>query len=69
MLRSDSPASETGTVSDDKPATKGKAKSRTKINGAPLVLVLDHFTLGLDEAEFDLKRKRVGLFSSSQRTS
>ncbi|KAF8735762.1 hypothetical protein AX14_001545 [Amanita brunnescens Koide BX004] len=46
VLRSDSPASEAGTMSDDKPATaKGKAKSKTKIN---------------DEAEFDLKRKRPG---------
>jgi len=45
ILRSDSPASEAGTMSDDKPAAKGKAKSKNK---------------AIDEAEFDLKRKRPG---------
>ncbi|KAF8640935.1 hypothetical protein AX17_000582 [Amanita inopinata Kibby_2008] len=43
-LRSDSPASEAGTVSDDRLNAKGKAKSKSKLN---------------DEAEFNLKRKRL----------
>ncbi|KAM6497931.1 hypothetical protein JOM56_005879 [Amanita muscaria] len=44
-LRSDSPASEAGTLSDDKPSVKGKGKAKTKKT---------------DEAEFNLKRKRPG---------
>ncbi|KAK2462069.1 hypothetical protein APHAL10511_006532 [Amanita phalloides] len=60
-LRSDSPASEAGTMSDDKPAAKGKAKAKTKAKG-PLSCArseLPHLGTAKDEAEFNLKRKRL----------
>ncbi len=60
ILRSDSPASEAGALSDDKPTAKGKAKSKNKIIGTPFIpTVYFMLMLAIDEAEFDLKRKRV----------
>ncbi|KAJ3758165.1 hypothetical protein EV360DRAFT_94808 [Lentinula raphanica] len=47
--RSGSPASEAGYISEDGKAQKGKGKSKTK---------------RADEAEFNLKRKRVSIFQS-----
>ncbi|KAF8624882.1 hypothetical protein AX15_005751 [Amanita polypyramis BW_CC] len=44
-LRSDSPASEAGTMSDDKPAAKSRVKNKSKLNVK-------------DDVEFNLKRKR-----------
>ena len=60
ILRSGSPASEAGTLSDDKFSAKGKARSKNKTIGMPFIPTVN-FTLilAIDEAEFDLKRKRV----------